>query len=91
MSDDADQIVVFGPYGRRLTRQQNDAIGVVARHVAAYLIEQEVGEAWESFPEIGEDDWQDVVDRVGRMVRFPDRDAYAAAYALLQSRAQGNV
>ena len=42
---------------------------------------------WEDYPEIGENDWQAVLDRVDRMTWAPDQAKYDAAYALLAARA----
>ena len=45
---------------------------------------------WEDYPDIGEHDWQQVLDRIEVMGcgLKPTDDDYAEAYALLESRAE---
>jgi hypothetical protein len=62
------------------------AIDTVARQVIARLVDWHVGDSWEDFPEIVEGDWQRVQARCLELT--PEPDAYQAAYALLESRAE---
>jgi len=41
--------------------------------------------AWENYPEIGDNDWQAVLEEVDRLA--PPPDGFAAAYALIEARA----
>lgn len=64
------------------------AIDTVARQVIARLVDWHIGDEWEHFPDIGEHDWQRVQTRCLALADFGDPDEYAAAYALLDSRAE---
>lgn len=71
-----------------------EAIDAVARVVLDRMTERDaVLDVWDSFPEIGEDDWTAVADRVRELVAGlePDKPAgtYEGAYAFLARRAEG--
>jgi hypothetical protein len=71
--------------------EAQDAIELVARHVTAQIIDDtNVGQYWEDFPEIGEDDWLRIAKAVGEQVHAADnatRPEFEAAYKLLAARA----
>lgn len=63
------------------------AVEVVAR-MAIFNVLGEV--EWQDYPEIGEHDWQEVLDRVeviGCALK-PPTDDYTEAYAFLEARAE---
>lgn len=72
----------------------NEALRVVAHHVAGVELEDlERRALWESYPEIGEHDWERIMALIkarGAQLR-PKPDEYEAAYALLKERADGSV
>jgi hypothetical protein len=63
------------------------AIYIVARHIVANLADEP---EWECWPEIGENDWEDVVKMVGELAPYPPHDKYKAAYDHLSARAQND-
>lgn len=67
------------------------AIETVARRVLFVLVDTEYygADVWEDFPEIGEHDWDRVVDQARALVGGlnPSGSLYADAYAHLKSRA----
>ena len=68
-----------------------DAIDVIARAVIEQMLDpMDLGDLWDDYPEIGEDDWRAVVSRVRDRVEAdkPDVETYKAAYAHLQGRAE---
>lgn len=77
---------VADPDNERLDR----AVDLVAHHVIASLVAAADGaaEEWENYPDIGEYDWQRIVDRVAWLLDElrPDDRAYLAAYEFLQRR-----
>jgi hypothetical protein len=62
------------------------AVQTVALQVLAKLA-ADVVEQWESYPEIGQHDWENVIRKVLALAPYPADSDYTAAYALLQSRA----
>jgi hypothetical protein len=64
-------------------------VKMVARRVLRDLVEAELGDRWGNYPEIGEDDWQDVMEKVKELVEDlnPDTDVFTAAYGRLEQRA----
>jgi hypothetical protein len=64
-----------------------EAVDTVARQVLAVLA-ADAEDQWENYPEIGEGDWADVVERVQVLAPGPGLDAYTAAYFVLQDRAE---
>lgn len=64
------------------------AIEVVAMQVISHQLE-ETGSLWEDYPEIGEEDWGRVAERVTALTAGFDVSAadYHAAYDLLEARA----
>jgi hypothetical protein len=69
------------------TRTTEFAIEVVARMAIFNQLDKI---EWEDYPDIGEDDWQEVLDRIDTIGYGlkPMDDDYAEAYALLESRAE---
>jgi hypothetical protein len=74
---------------------QEDALAVqtrltVARRVIADIVEREIGDQWENYPEIGEHDWQAIQDvAIERTKELgPSDDVYHAAYDRLARRAR---
>lgn len=66
-----------------------EAIDIVAKHAIAYAAEDFTENGWESYPEIGEDDWLRVVARITQLGRADTVGAkYAEAYELLTKRAE---
>jgi hypothetical protein len=68
-----------------------DAIDVIAREVTEQMLDpMDLGDLWSDYPEIGEDDWRDVVNRVRDRAEAakPDAETYKIAYAHLQGRAE---
>jgi hypothetical protein len=65
------------------------AIRTVA-HYAIYMATRGESDgcavAWENYPEIGENDWQDVLDVIDALAKNPS--GFDAAYALLTARAE---
>ena len=70
----------------------DNAIRMMARHVLALAIErQDVSDLWEDLPDIAEDDWARIVRLVDDTAEAHDSatpEQFAAAYALLQARAE---
>jgi hypothetical protein len=63
----------------------HDAIRIVAQEIAARAVRQ--WPQWEDFPEIGEDDWREVLSELDGPHQAPDPDLYLRAYSLLTERA----
>lgn len=61
------------------------AIDCVARHAIAGMVQNAT--EWAFYPEVGEHDWLKVDQRMQELGAFPDPVEFAAAYALLESRA----
>jgi hypothetical protein len=69
------------------------AIALVARAVAWRLIDGacDFGAApdnWSSYPEIGENDWEAVVNVMRGLIAAPADEEFTGAYAHLESRAK---
>lgn len=66
------------------------AIDSVARQLVWQLVEDHAGEAWESFPEVDQDDWLRIVKRAKALAEapLPEVGEYRDAYVLLGMRAQ---
>ena len=71
----------------------DDAIDVVASAVMANIVEAEMGESWELYPEIGEHDWLAVQERaVARAKQIhPGSEQFRAAYEHLEGRAETEI
>ena len=63
------------------------AIGVIAQHALANRSES-VEDYWENYPEIGEQDWEAIVQHADELRGSPDDEDYREAYALLAARAE---
>ena len=63
------------------------AVDFVAASLLSSLLEMHGGESWGDYPEIGEDDWQDVVARAKEIADDPGPEAFRMAYAHLEARA----
>lgn len=62
----------------------------VAQQVHADLIHSaliDVGDQWVSYPDIGEHDWNRVVNTILNAVPYPPHDRYLTAYGRLAARA----
>jgi hypothetical protein len=74
----------------------DDALDIIAKRCIANLIEHDKGgngsTQWEDWPEIGEDDWFRVLQRMDELVPDdPSRDKVKQAYATLAARAVRDV
>lgn len=74
----------------------DEAVDVVARRVIADVLDPlAVGDLWENYPDLGEDDWQAVQTRVQEIITGGvgriDQTTYTAAYDYLESRAEHDV
>jgi len=63
------------------------AIDIIARTALA-ADSSSVEDAWENYPEIGEEDWEWVIQRAEELRVYPSDDEYREAYALLSARAE---
>lgn len=59
----------------------------IIRHIVATVVSNHTGELWEDYPEIGENDWIDISERVRKAYVFPTEREFQIAYAHLASRA----
>jgi len=71
-------------------RTAKDAIDIVARHALIYLVEQFLSDEWDAYPDIGEDDWETIVEAAHALVVEPSEAAYDKAYEFLAARADNN-
>lgn len=75
---------------REMSMTVQGAVRVVARHVIASAVENQYGEMWEMYPDIGEHDWDRVCEEVevilNESIRGPSRE-FDMAYGLLDLRA----
>jgi hypothetical protein len=65
----------------------DDAVDVIARHIlarAAVAAECD----WDEYPEVGETDWNAVLDRVVFLAPYPDEAELTEATAVLEARAE---
>ena len=67
-----------------MTDEVQRAIEVVAAFALAYYA-VEVAD-WGDFPEIGEHDWERVVEEMRRLAPFPEEGAFERAYKTLEER-----
>jgi hypothetical protein len=68
------------------------AIYIVAQAFVSRAIEDALGEGWELYPEIGENDWEAVAECVRRLTPLPPlTDDFIAAYAHLEARVDTDV
>lgn len=65
--------------------ERYSAIDVVARQVLNSLV-LNAPDQWEFYPEIGEHDFERVMDRVMEMAFPPSIDEFRASYSLLEGR-----
>lgn len=63
-------------------------LAIIGMHFVAGAVENALTGAWESYPELGEYDWQAIADRVKAAHPYPDQGAYLAAYRRLEARAE---
>lgn len=63
-----------------------EAIAIVAHHAIRAAVEDRIGEMWEDYPEIGDDDWGAVVEAALTIVATPAD--YEEAYKILADRAE---
>lgn len=64
------------------------AISIIAREAIARGAEEIRSGGWELFPEIGENDWEAVCDRMQELAKWADPEKFREAYHLLEARAQ---
>jgi len=69
-------------------RTAKDAIDIVARHALIHLVEQHMSDDWDLYADIGEFDWEAVVEAARALVVEPSQAAYDAAYEFLAARAE---
>lgn len=65
------------------------AIRVIAQHVLAVAARDEDVIDWGLYPEVGQADWDRVIDRLDDIAPYPLADDYEQAYALLKARSVG--
>lgn len=65
--------------------QVSDAIDVLARRLIADLVANDANDRWESYPDIGEQDWKRIVARAHALAETPAE--YAGAYEVFVRRA----
>ena len=63
------------------------AIRIIALHVITTGAEGACEDGWGNYPELGEGDWESVVQTVKEIARWPEAAEYRAAYAVLEARA----
>lgn len=63
----------------------SEAIDTLARLVLLHGI---CAVEWEDYPDIGEDDWERIMDRAGEMIKEPSAQEFTKAYAHLSTRAK---
>jgi hypothetical protein len=71
--------------------QTSAAIDVVARELTEQMLDpMDLGDMWDDYPEIGEDDWRSIVARARDRAEAAkaEVETYKAAYAHLQARAE---
>lgn len=70
-----------------------EAVDIVAHHALFQTISHEAGDLWESYPEVGEYDWEAVQDRITELLQpfRVDRESFEAAYEFLEQRAESHV
>lgn len=67
----------------------DEAIEIVAQHIAAEAVRNHPEwPEWAAYPDLGEDDWLKVIDRIDSLNPYPER--YCEAYELLAERASGS-
>lgn len=65
------------------------AIEVIVRQVIAAFVDSDgFADAWETYAEIGEYDWEEVTEAAKLWHPYPIRAEYDAAYRLLADRAE---
>lgn len=67
------------------------AVDVVARDLIAKVVREYGGDQWDSYPEIGEHDWERIDKRALELAAQVDGEQYLAAYEFLESRANKDV
>lgn len=66
-----------------------NAIRTVAAQVLHNVLSEELTDKWDSYPEIGENDWQRVVQEcLSYLPPQPAMSEFVEAYTLLQERAE---
>lgn len=63
-----------------------EAIAIVAQHVLANTASAN-DDQWENYAEVGEEDWEAIMQHVTELTVYPDTEQFNAAMALLGSRA----
>ena len=59
----------------------------VMRHIVATVVSNHTGEMWEDYPEIGENDWIEITERLRHIHTFPVHTEFRTAYQHLAARA----
>jgi hypothetical protein len=65
-----------------------EAIRLVARHALIRMVENYLSDDWEMYADIGESDWEAVVETARALVVEPPRTLYDQAYEFLAARAE---
>jgi len=72
--------------GARANAQSPEVAAAIDTVAQAVLYDAAQKVEWGDYPEIGENDWQDVIDRLDELAPHPD--GYLEAYDLLEKRAE---
>lgn len=67
------------------------ACSIVARHLIAEIVRQEAHDWWEAYPDICEEDWEEIIASVKRQSTFPDGFPYRDALNILKERGSGQA
>ena len=70
-----------------MTMTLEEAIQIAARHALAIAADS-IREGWDSYPEVGENDWERVVDAAIVLAPWPPVGEFVRAYKLLSERAE---
>lgn len=71
-----------------MTGSMSDEVQRAIEVVAAFALANYATEIadWEDFPEVGEHDWERVVEEMRRLAPFPERGSFERAYKILEER-----
>lgn len=81
---------LMGQIVNDLPPEVSHSIRIVTAHVVSSMVADNVGEAWELYPEIGEHDWLKVQEGAlafGNLLK-PTTKQFRDAYRLLEQRAE---
>lgn len=66
-----------------------EAINVIARVILGKAVADARDDGWQDYPELGEYDWDRVVERAKEIAADPSFDEFEAAYDFLTNRGDG--